>query len=234
MVTGRPPFEGSSPLEIVQKHHKEPLTPPETVRTGISRGVSLTIQRMMAKTPQQRIQSAAELCQLIEEKCLGERDVVKELGLKKGRDLQETLWDVKVPVGDKLEVRRLSLPQLRTRIRSGEVTHNSPTRRAGTKAPFEPASTYHELEREFPRQFTAATTIGTKPEKASTGAELHQLMTHIDRERHAYKRKKTLKKLAPHIVELVIIAGLALAAWRFWPQISGFVLGLIGKVKGGP
>ena len=59
-------------------------------------------------------------------------------------------------------------------------------------------------------------------------------MTHIDQERHAYKRKKKLKKFAPHIVELVVIAGLALAVWRFWPQISSFVLDLIGKVKGGP
>jgi len=40
--------------------------------------------------------------------------------------------------------------------------------------------------------------------------------------------------LRPPLVELVIIAALALAVWRFWPQISGFISGLIGKVKGGP
>jgi len=233
MVTGRPPFEGSSPLEILQKHHKEPLKPPETVRTGIPRGVSLTIQRMMAKVPERRIQTAEELCRIIEENCLGKRDIVKELGLKHEKKAEEPLWDVKVKIGDRIERRRLSLSELRVRIRKGQVTRDSPARRAGTRAPFEPAGTFRELEREFPRQFAAPTIIATKTEKPTRTSELHELVTHIDKKQRAYRRKKKLKKLVPHIVELVIIAALAVAVWRFWPQISGFISGLIGKVKGG-
>ncbi|MFA6186435.1 MAG: serine/threonine-protein kinase [Phycisphaerae bacterium] len=61
MVTGRVPFEATTPPEVMKKHLKEPLIPPDHINTHLSAGVSEVIEVMMAKKKEDRYVSAEEL-----------------------------------------------------------------------------------------------------------------------------------------------------------------------------
>lgn len=61
MVTGRVPFEASSPSEVMKKHLKEPLTPPDHINTNLSAGISEVIEAMMAKDRNSRYRNMDEL-----------------------------------------------------------------------------------------------------------------------------------------------------------------------------
>ncbi len=49
MVTGRVPFEATSPSDVMKKHLHEPLIPPDHINTALSAGISEVIEVMMAK-----------------------------------------------------------------------------------------------------------------------------------------------------------------------------------------
>jgi serine/threonine-protein kinase len=228
MVTGHVPFEGDTPLEIMQKHLKEPVKSPAAIRPGLPRAVSLTIERMMAKSPDSRVQSARELCGIIDEQCLGERDITKELGLG-ARKVEESLWDMKIAVGNRLERRRFSLPEVRERMRKGQVSRETPTRRAGTRDEYQPAGSFTDLQKELSRDYAVRASMATRPAEASPRAQMHDLLTHFDQAKRSHARKRKLKKLVPVLVELVILLVVVALAVKFWPQIRGLVSGLIGK-----
>jgi serine/threonine-protein kinase len=61
MVTGRVPFEANTPSEVMKKHLKEPLTPPDHINTALSAGVSEVIETMMAKNRDERYKSMEEV-----------------------------------------------------------------------------------------------------------------------------------------------------------------------------
>ena len=61
MVTGGVPFNGKNPTEVMQKHLKEPLNPPDHVNPKLSAFISEVIEMMMAKSRKQRYKSCAEL-----------------------------------------------------------------------------------------------------------------------------------------------------------------------------
>jgi serine/threonine-protein kinase len=61
MVTGRVPFEASSPSEVMKKHLKEPLTPPDHINTALTAGISEVIEVMMAKIRDDRYKNMEEV-----------------------------------------------------------------------------------------------------------------------------------------------------------------------------
>lgn len=61
MVTGRVPFEAKSPSEVMKKHLKEPLTPPDHINTNLSAGISEVIEAMMTKDRNNRYRNMDEL-----------------------------------------------------------------------------------------------------------------------------------------------------------------------------
>jgi hypothetical protein len=61
MLTGRLPFTGRSPLEVLLKHDRQPVTPPHEVSPDIDRGLSELIVRMLAKDPASRFASYDDL-----------------------------------------------------------------------------------------------------------------------------------------------------------------------------
>ncbi len=61
MVTGKVPFEGSSPASVMQKHLKEPLIPPDHINPNLSAGVGEVIEVMMAKKREDRYANVKDL-----------------------------------------------------------------------------------------------------------------------------------------------------------------------------
>lgn len=61
MVTGRVPFEASTPSEVMRKHLKEPLTPPDHINTSLTAGISEVIEVMMAKERDERYRNMEEV-----------------------------------------------------------------------------------------------------------------------------------------------------------------------------
>lgn len=61
MVTGRLPFEGKNPSEVMHKHLKAELVPPDHVNPQLSGGAAQVIEMLLAKSPRDRYHSASEL-----------------------------------------------------------------------------------------------------------------------------------------------------------------------------
>jgi len=61
MVTGRVPFTGDDSAEIMKKHLREKLVPPDHINTALSGGVSEVIEIMMAKRREDRYKNVEEL-----------------------------------------------------------------------------------------------------------------------------------------------------------------------------
>lgn len=54
LVTGKPPFEASTPLEMMLKHQNEVPVPPERLNRKVPAAISAIILKMMAKSPADR------------------------------------------------------------------------------------------------------------------------------------------------------------------------------------
>jgi serine/threonine-protein kinase len=61
MVTGRVPFMADDPTEVMKKHLKEQLIPPDHINTSLSAGVSEVIEVMMAKRREDRYHNMEEV-----------------------------------------------------------------------------------------------------------------------------------------------------------------------------
>jgi serine/threonine-protein kinase len=61
MVTGRVPFIAEDSAEVMRKHLKEPLIPPDHINTSLSAGTSEVIEIMMAKRREDRYKNVEEL-----------------------------------------------------------------------------------------------------------------------------------------------------------------------------
>jgi len=61
MVTGRVPFMADDPSDVMRKHLREELIPPDHINTSLSAGISEVIEVMMAKHKEDRYNSVEEL-----------------------------------------------------------------------------------------------------------------------------------------------------------------------------
>jgi WD40 repeat protein/serine/threonine protein kinase len=66
LLSGRPPFQGQSMAETLVKHQLEEPTPIEKLNRDVPAGVAGVIRRLMAKQPEERYQTAAELAAVLE------------------------------------------------------------------------------------------------------------------------------------------------------------------------
>lgn len=66
LVTGRPPFDGTTAVELMSKHAHDPLVPPEQIVARVPREISGVIQRMMAKSPGDRYGDMGEVVRTLE------------------------------------------------------------------------------------------------------------------------------------------------------------------------
>ena len=61
MVTGRVPFMADDPADVMRKHLKDPLIPPDHINTSLTAGISEVIEIMMAKKKRNRYKDIDEL-----------------------------------------------------------------------------------------------------------------------------------------------------------------------------
>jgi serine/threonine-protein kinase len=61
MVTGKVPFDGTTPSAVMHKHLKDALVPPDHINDSLSSGIGEIIEVMMAKAPNDRYPSMAEV-----------------------------------------------------------------------------------------------------------------------------------------------------------------------------
>lgn len=66
LVAGKTPFGGKTAFEIISKHLTEPLVPVEQIVQGVPRELSVIIEKMLAKAPEDRYQSMAEVVEALE------------------------------------------------------------------------------------------------------------------------------------------------------------------------
>ena len=236
MVAGKPPFSASSALELMQKQVRDPLRWAAELRTRIPRDVMLTIERMMAKSPNTRIQTMQEAARTIRDQCLGQRDILKELGVKEGA-IRRPEWIIKVRKGDTVKEYRMPEHRLRELIRRGKVSPEVPARRADTQSVYAPVGRIRALAAtpSATRRATAPTRVEPRtPPKArgakrpaSTREGLRDLITHYDEYDRKYRRKRKFRKLAGAGLKLLILAavigGLILAYKYLWPHILEYI-----------
>ena len=61
MITGVPPFVGDSPVAVAYQHVREDPVPPSQRHAGISPGLDAVVLKALAKNPDNRYQTAAEM-----------------------------------------------------------------------------------------------------------------------------------------------------------------------------
>jgi len=67
MVTGKKPFEGDTPLDIMIKHINDPLPPPTSIVSGLPRKLEQIIGKGLAKQPADRYQSMGAFADALDE-----------------------------------------------------------------------------------------------------------------------------------------------------------------------
>ncbi|MFO8006524.1 MAG: serine/threonine-protein kinase [Candidatus Brocadiia bacterium] len=221
MVTGSVPFEGNGHHEVCMKHIKEPLTPVRRRREDVPRAVCRIIEQMMAKKPEDRIQSAEELRTLIR-KHAGTRDVRKELGLRAEPE-REKLWEVKLSVRGRTERRRLSTSEVKEAIRRGRLTDRTPTRPSAAHARYQPLASYPELVRGSPIRRAPTLTPGDGPARPSS-SKLEHLLTHYDEESRAYRRGRKLRRLYGVLIRVAVALVAAGLIWLFRERVLALLV----------
>lgn len=66
LLTGKTPYHGTSATEVLKAHVMDPLPPLQDLNPEVSDDVCSLVERMMAKTPEERYQTATEVVQEIE------------------------------------------------------------------------------------------------------------------------------------------------------------------------
>lgn len=66
LLTGKPPFDGKTALEVISKHKTAPVVRPEQVARDVPKQASDITVRMVAKKPEERPQSMLEVIEAIE------------------------------------------------------------------------------------------------------------------------------------------------------------------------
>jgi serine/threonine protein kinase len=66
LVTGRPPFQGKTVMELITKHASEPVVPPDLVVDRVPKALSEIILKMVAKDPKDRYATIDEVIVALE------------------------------------------------------------------------------------------------------------------------------------------------------------------------
>jgi serine/threonine protein kinase len=67
LVTGKPPFQGRTAMEVMTKHAREALVPPDRVVKHVPATLSAIVVRMMGKKPDDRYKNMGDVVKALEE-----------------------------------------------------------------------------------------------------------------------------------------------------------------------
>ncbi|MBX9790749.1 MAG: serine/threonine protein kinase [Pirellulales bacterium] len=67
LLTGRPPFDGLKPLQVLLAHAQEPVTPPSQVNADVPADLELIVLRALAKKPADRFADASSMRRALDE-----------------------------------------------------------------------------------------------------------------------------------------------------------------------
>lgn len=109
LLTGQPPYRAETPLAIVLMHLNDPLPPPRTIKPGIPEPLERVVLKAMAKKPDDRFQSAA--------------------------DMEKALKQALREIESSPRTADLSLPSTRTEAVPQPVTATPPAKSGGIMAP---------------------------------------------------------------------------------------------------
>ncbi|MBA3710026.1 MAG: protein kinase, partial [Planctomycetes bacterium] len=80
LLTGKTPYQGSSPTEVLKHHVMDPLPPLTDHNPSVPENVVALIERMMAKKPEDRYQSASEVLEELRRIGSGENMGTERIG----------------------------------------------------------------------------------------------------------------------------------------------------------
>ena len=66
MATGRVPYQAETPIAVVFKHVQDPLPPARSINPDLPEAVELVILKALAKNPEDRYQTAADMVRAIQ------------------------------------------------------------------------------------------------------------------------------------------------------------------------
>jgi hypothetical protein len=67
LLTGRPPFTGHTAQEVITKHQRQAVVPPDMVVKNVPKSLSAILMKMVAKQPEQRYQTMGEVIAVLED-----------------------------------------------------------------------------------------------------------------------------------------------------------------------
>jgi serine/threonine protein kinase len=135
MLTGKPPFSGSDPIEVLAQHFQQPVPALAQMLPGIPATVDAVIQRALQRDPQQRIQSAGDLARELELVLLTSDFRTSEPGSAREKALQDLANDPQVTSPNMLNwATNLSTGKQPTTAATNSVNNDAPTF-AATGAP---------------------------------------------------------------------------------------------------
>jgi serine/threonine-protein kinase len=105
MLTGSPPFRGESALAVAVQHLKQDPDPLERIRGDLPAPLTRVVQKMMAKDPEQRYQSAQAVLKDLKRLSQGKESVSGEIETEAARDDRPEAR----PAGSRLKRLALSL-----------------------------------------------------------------------------------------------------------------------------
>ena len=67
MLTGRPPFEGYTPIAVLSAHQNDPVPPPRSINPDISPAVEAALLKGLARNPDARFRTSGALVRAVEQ-----------------------------------------------------------------------------------------------------------------------------------------------------------------------
>ena len=78
LICGRPPFNQRKPVDVITAHMKDPPPPPHELRDDTPAWLEDVILKMLAKSPNERFESMAEVFQALESRGVGAKPISRE------------------------------------------------------------------------------------------------------------------------------------------------------------
>ena len=238
MLTGDTPFQGESAYEIIQAAEQGRYKPPSAVRRDVPSDLSLICEKMIARKPDNRFQSAREVIEALDKLGGGAADMIAEVESKKTVMLEADVWFIRVPKADgSHKLFRADTLMLKDLIRKGKVSKKALLRR-GESGAFRPIDSYPELKTRPARvahsgaDLSLRATVPVQPAPARAGKPrrapygqdpaLSQFYGELQEKARKRARMKRITSIAKKVVPVVAILVLLFVGWKYREEIKLF------------